>query len=72
MRKIMKNLCIIQEKKFLDEFKHTRIKRRLNPYNPLTYIAIVMALIIGVFMFGFFGLKNEININELKFKWILI
>jgi len=62
----MKNLCIIQEKKFLDEFKHTRIKRRLNPYNPLTYIAIVMALIIGVFMFGFFGLKNEININELK------
>lgn len=70
MKKIMKNLYIIQEKKFLDEFKHKKVKYRLNPYNPLTYIVIIMSLVIGIFMFGFVGIKNEININELKFKWI--
>ena len=69
MRKVMKNLWIIQEKNFLDEFKCTRVKYRLNPYNPLTYVVIVMSLVIGVFMFGFVGIKNEINVNELKFKW---
>ena len=65
----MKNLWIIQEKNFLDEFKRTRVKYRFNPYNPLTYIVIVMSLVIGVFMFGFVGIKNEINVDELKFKW---
>ena len=69
MRKVMKNLWVIQEKNFLDEFKRTRVKHRLNPYNPITYIFIVMSLVIGVVMFGVVGIKNEININELKFKW---
>lgn len=70
MRNILKKMFIIQERTYLDEFKHKRTKRRLNPYNPLTYIAILLALIVAIIMFGVVGFKDQISINELKFKWI--
>ena len=41
---------------------------RFNPYNPLSYIALTMIVIIGVLMFGFIGFLKEIrNINP--FRW---
>lgn len=68
MRKLLKYLYVIQEKTYDKKFRKA-VKRRLNPYNPLTYLFIVIFLIVGVIMFGVVGLKNEINIDELKFKW---
>ena len=69
MRKLLKYLYVIEEKTYHDEFRIKGVKRRLNPYNPLTYVVIVTILIVGVIMFGVVGLKNEYDFDELKFKW---
>lgn len=62
MRKILKFLMVIQEK---GDGKWTKYKKkRLNPYNPLTYIVIVGAIILGVIMFGVVGLKNEMDFKN--------
>jgi predicted PurR-regulated permease PerM len=70
MRKILKMLWIIQEKKIINPFNEVSTLKRLNPYNPLSYLTILLCLIIGVFMFGFVGVFNEFNMDELKFKWM--
>lgn len=41
---------------------------RLNPYNLLSYVAIILILIVGVLMFGFYGIGKEIDKNN-PFKW---
>jgi hypothetical protein len=41
---------------------------RINPYNPLSYIAVVILLIVGILMFGFVGLWKETDIIN-PFKW---
>lgn len=41
---------------------------RLNPYNPLSYLFIPFLLIIGVFMFGFFGFWQQTESRN-PFKW---
>jgi hypothetical protein len=71
MVKIFKLLWIIQEKTFTDNdlLIKKRKKRRLNPFNPLTYIVLLILLLIGLLMFGFVGLKDEVNWEDLKFKW---
>jgi hypothetical protein len=69
MKKLLITLKIIQEKKIKDPFGFTYKKRRLNPYNPLTYVLIIYSFIIGLLMFGFVGFWNEVNWDELKFKW---
>jgi hypothetical protein len=71
MVKILKLLWIIQEKTFTDNdlLIKKRKKRRLNPFNPLTYIVLLILLSIGLLMFGFVGLKDEVNWEDLKFKW---
>jgi predicted PurR-regulated permease PerM len=72
MRKILKRLLIIQEvsnrnrepklgKGFLKA-------RRLNPFNPLSYITVVVALIVGILMFGFVGVYKEMDFKN-PFKW---
>jgi hypothetical protein len=67
--KIFIKLKIIQEKKIKDAFNRTYTKRRFNPYNPLTYITLFVLFIIGIFMYGFVGFWEQVNMNELKFKW---
>lgn len=32
---------------------------RINPYNPLSYITLVIFLIVGILMFGFVGFWKE-------------
>jgi thiosulfate reductase cytochrome b subunit len=60
MRKILILLGIVQ--------KHKNGKRRLNPYNPLSYITILSVLIIGTILFGILGIKEQIDgVNP--FKW---
>ncbi len=41
---------------------------RLNPYNPLSYITIIVSIIIGVLMFGFVGFWNEVDLRN-PLKW---
>ena len=41
---------------------------RFNPYNPLSYIAVIIILIVGILMFGFVGFWKQIDgINP--FRW---
>jgi hypothetical protein len=69
MRKLLIALKIIQEKEIKDPFGRTYKKKRLNPYNPLTYVLIVCFFVIGLLMFGFVGFWDEVDWSELKFKW---
>ena len=68
MRKLLKYLWIIQEQKFKDSFNRQYIKKRINPYNPLTYLALTIMFIIGILMFGFVGFWKETD-NRNPFKW---
>ena len=61
MRKLLKVLYILQS------HKETK-KRRINPYNPLSYLAIVIMFIFGVLMFGFVGIWGEVATTN-PFKW---
>jgi hypothetical protein len=68
MRKFLLSIGIIQTRK--ETTKHgTFTYKRLNPFNPLTYVLIVLTFIIGTSMFGFVGVWEEVNLDELKFKW---
>lgn len=62
MRKILKTILVIQERKDGKWTNYT--KRRLNPYNPLTYFVIIGAIILGVIMFGVVGIKNEMDFKN--------
>jgi len=76
MRKILISLHIIQI--VSNEERHKKgLKRlgrgyfeahRINPYNPLSYIALILILIIGILMFGFVGVLKEVDIKN-PFKW---
>jgi hypothetical protein len=64
MRALLKLIWVIQEKKGL---KGRRV-RRINPWNPLSYLVTVMVLIIGILTFGFVGIKDQID-SANPFKW---
>ena len=41
---------------------------RMNPYNPLSYLVLALFLIVGIILFGFYGLfKDTVTYNP--FKW---
>jgi len=42
--------------------------RKFNPYNPLSYIALLLFLIVGIVLFGFVGFWRETDIKN-PFKW---
>jgi hypothetical protein len=68
IRKILKLLLIVQERTHKDVFNKTIVQRRINPYNPLSYIFFLVALIVGVFAFGIVGIYKEFEIHN-EFKW---
>ena len=76
MRKALKFLKIIQTVSNEERHKNglKRLGRgffeahRLNPYNPLSYIVIVLIPIVGILMFGFVGFWKEVYIKN-PFKW---
>lgn len=41
---------------------------RLNPYNPLSYTTIIIVLVVGILMFGFYGFWKETDVSN-PFKW---
>jgi hypothetical protein len=69
MKKILLALKIVQQKQFKDPFNRTYTKKRLNPFNPLTYILIILWFVFGLIMFGVYGLFKEIDFSDLKFKY---
>lgn len=75
-RKMLKNLYVIQTVSNEERNKRglQRLGRgyfeahRFNPYNPLSYIALTIILIVGILMFGFYGFwKETTTLNP--FKW---
>lgn len=67
MKKLLKFLFVIQE--VSNEGRELKLgARRLNPYNPLSYITVVLVLIVGILMFGFVGIWKETNLRN-PFKW---
>jgi hypothetical protein len=63
---IFKFFGIIQEKQFKDDEGYLYKKRRVNPFNPLSYIFIIILIVISVFLFGIVKLIEE---NENPFLW---
>ena len=70
MRKFLKCIYVLQEipnkDKKLGKGYSTAI--RLNPYNPLSYFAIIIAFVIGILAFGFIGFWKEVELIN-PFKW---
>lgn len=44
------------------------VARRVNPFNPFSYIALVLIFIVGIFMFGVVGAWKELDMRNV-FKW---
>lgn len=76
MKRVLKFLYVLQEvsneqrqKKGLKKLGRGFFKAyRFNPYNPLSYIALILILVAGLLMFGFYGFWKEID-NLKPFKW---
>jgi hypothetical protein len=69
MRKILKALFMIQEKQVKSPIGPSYRKIRMNPYNPLSYIFILLAFIVGLFMFGLVGIWKEMDLkNPFKYQ----
>lgn len=72
MRKILKQLLIIQE--VPNKGREPKLGRgfmyakRLNPFHPLSYVVVILALIAALICFGIIGMWKEID-NENPFKW---
>ena len=76
MRKLLKILGVVQT--VSNEERHKKGLKtlgkgyfeanRINPYNPLSYPALVVIFIIGILMFGFVGFWKETD-NRNPFKW---
>lgn len=67
LRKLLILLWVIQEKK--EPYTEPKI-RRLNPYNPLSYLLLLFVLIIGIGLFGIIGIAKEMDMDFRKhFKW---
>ena len=75
-RKILKYLKVVQV--VSNEQRHKQgLKRlgsgyfnahRFNPYNPISYIVLVIILIAGIIAFGFIGFWKETDLRN-PFKW---
>ena len=68
IRKTLKILWIIQEQEHKDPFKRGYFKRRMNPFNPLTYISILIIVMVGFLMFGLVGFWKEVDLRN-PFRW---
>lgn len=67
MRKILTKLYVLQEKRNKNGF----IRHRLNPYNPFSYVFLIIQFICGLILYGIKGLSNEMDLRGKRnpFKW---
>lgn len=70
--KILKQLRVIEEidnSERIDKIgRGFFVARRLNPYNPLSYILIVLVLLASLIMMGVLGFINQLKTKN-PFKW---
>lgn len=45
-----------------------RTEERINPFNPLSYLFILIGLVIGLLMYGFVGMWEKITLKK-AFRW---
>lgn len=64
IRKFLIFARVIQVRKLKDSFNLTYQERRLNPFNPLTYVTILIAILVGIVMFGVVGVWKEIDLSN--------
>ena len=63
----MKYLGVLQDGIKTDR-RGTRGIKRLNPYNPISYLVIVLVFVSGFIMFGVVGFWKEVDLSN-PFKW---
>lgn len=72
MRNLLIFLFIIQKKdnrnREIKLGKGGMFSYRFNPFNPLSYIVILLILIFGILAFGIIGFTKEIDLVN-PFKW---
>lgn len=72
IRKILIFVFIIQEfdNRGVKNYKGKGYQKayRLNPYNPLSYIAIPIIFLVVLIMFGIVGWTKEVDLEN-PFKW---
>lgn len=68
MRKLLKTLWVIREKEIEDTNGRMYSVKRMNPFNPLTYVTIVIAVILGLLMFGVVGIWDQVDTGN-PFRW---
>lgn len=72
MKKILKLLFILQEVSNKNRKPHLgkgySKASRFNPYNPLSYIALMFIVIVGIVIFGVVGFWKE-NDCQNPFRW---
>ncbi len=66
--KILKFLFVLQERTKTDEFNHKYKQRRLNPYNPLSYVFLILLYIVGLFAYGIIVMIEDAEPIK-EFKW---
>ena len=72
MKKFLKAIRVIQE--VSNKGREPKLgrgystARRLNPYNPLSYLTIVIIFIVGVIAYGVVGFWEEVDGSN-PFKW---
>lgn len=72
MEKLLKYLFILQE--VSNEDRSPKLgrghfnARRFNPYNPLSYLAVIIIIIVGLILFGVIGFWKETD-GKNPFKW---
>jgi hypothetical protein len=72
MKKLFKILWITQTKREKNAFGSESTMRRFNPYNPITYVVIVIFALIGIIMYGLVGFWDIENVSVLKCRWKLV
>lgn len=70
MRKFLKLIYVLQEVSNKDRKlgRGYATAFRLNPYNPISYLTVIISVILGFLMFGFVGFSKEVELRN-PFKW---
>lgn len=61
IRKTLKFLYILQDKVEKNSMGYKYTKRRVNPFNPLSYIMLLSVFVLGILAFGFIGFWKEVD-----------
>jgi len=74
MRTLLKKLNIIQVhvnyKNTVKKGRGFHNAYRINPYNPLSYITLVLGFVVGIIAFGVVGFWGQLDSNSRNpFKW---